>query len=95
MMGMPGVTKIDLTPLWHRELEIVGAYTYGTEILTDGTVSSSYALAFYLVRKKHLEKLVSAAYPLDRYQDAIRHAAEAGSLGAVKVVFDMREEKRR
>ncbi len=95
MMGMPGVTKIDLTPLWHRELEIVGAYTYGTEILTDGTVSSSYALAFDLVRKKHLEKLVSAAYPLDRYQDAIRHAAEAGSLGAVKVVFDMREEKRR
>lgn len=95
MMGMPGVTKVDLTALWHRELEIVGSYTYGTEFLSDGTVSNSYALAFDLVRDKKLERLVSAAYPLDRYKDAIRHAAEAGSLGAIKIVFDMRGEKRR
>ena len=95
MMGMPGVTKVDLTALWHRELEIVGSYTYGTEFLSDGTVSNSYALAFDLVRHKKLERLVSAAYPLDRYKDAIRHAAEAGSLGAIKIVFDMRGEKRR
>jgi threonine dehydrogenase-like Zn-dependent dehydrogenase len=95
MMGMPGVTKVDLTALWHRELEIVGSYTYGTELLSDGKVTSSYALAFDLVRRKQLGKLVSASYTLDRYKDAIRHAAEAGSLGAIKVVFDMREEKRR
>ncbi len=95
MMGMPGVTKVDLTALWHRELEIVGSYTYGTELLSDGTVSNSYALAFDLVRHKKLERLVSASYPLDRYKDAIRHAAEAGSLGAIKIVFDMRSEKRR
>lgn len=94
MLGMPGVTKVDLTPLWHREIEMVGSYTYGTEFLSDGTVTNSYDLAFELVREMQLEKLVTDLYPLDRYKEAIRHAAEAGPLGAIKVVFDLRGEKR-
>ena len=95
MMGIPGTINIDLTSLWHREIEIVGSYTYGTEILGDGSASTSYDLAFTLVRENKLERLVSATYPLDRYKDAIRHAAEAGPKGAIKVAFDMRNEKRR
>ena len=94
MLGMPGVTKVDLTPLWHREVEMVGSYTYGTELLSDGTVTNSYDLAFELVREMELEKLVTDLYPLGRYKEAIRHAAEAGPLGAIKVVFDLRGEKR-
>ena len=86
---------IDLTSLWHREIEIVGSYTYGTEVLGDGSVSTSYDLAFTLVRENKLERLVTATYPLHRYKDAIRHAAEAGPKGAIKVAFDMRDEKRR
>jgi hypothetical protein len=39
--------------------------------------------------------LVSAAYPLARYEEAIEHAAQAGSRGAVRVVFDVRREKER
>ena len=39
-----------------------------------------------------LDKLVTDLYPLDRYKQAIRHAAEAGSLGAIKVAFDLRGE---
>jgi threonine dehydrogenase-like Zn-dependent dehydrogenase len=95
MMGIPGTISIDLTSLWHREIEIVGSYTYGTETLNDGSRNTSYNLAFDLVREKQLERLVSATYPLERYQDAIRHAAEAGPKGAIKVAFDMRNEKRR
>ena len=95
MMGIPGTISIDLTSLWHREIEIVGSYTYGTETLNDGSRNTSYNLAFDLVREKQLERLVSATYPLERYQDAIRHAAEAGTKGAIKVAFDMRNEKRR
>ncbi len=90
MLGMPGVTKVDLTALWHRETELVGSYTYGTETLDDGTRATSFALAFDLVRDAHLDRLVSAAYPLSRYKDALRHAAEAGPRGAVKIVFDQR-----
>ncbi|MEE9413662.1 MAG: zinc-binding dehydrogenase, partial [Acidimicrobiales bacterium] len=95
LLGMPGVSKLDLTGLWHREIEMVGSYTYGTETLTDGSNVSSFALAFDLVKSARLDRLVSAKYPLARYKDAIRHAAEAGHRGAVKVVFDLRDEKAR
>lgn len=93
LLGMPGMTRVDLTPLWHRETELVGAYTYGTEHLADGRTATSFELAMELVPKLGLDRLVSAAYPLDRYRDAIRHAAEAGPRGAIKVVFDLRTEK--
>jgi len=41
------------------------------------------------------DRLVSALYPLDRYTEALSHAAEAGPRGAVRVAFDMRDERRR
>ncbi len=88
LLGMPEAARIDLTGLWHRETELVGAYTYGTETLTDGHTATSFDLAFDLVASAGLERLVSARYPLDRYREAITHAAEAGSRGATKVVFE-------
>ncbi len=90
MVGMPGKVKVDLTGLWHRETEMVGAYTYGTDVWPDGQRISSFQRAMELAADADLGRLVSAAYPLDRYRDAIRHAAEAGQRGSVKVVFDQR-----
>ena len=40
-----------------------------------------------------LGRLVSATYPLARYSDAIEHAANAGRRGAVKIAFDLRDER--
>lgn len=88
LLGMPEAARVDLAGLWHRETELVGAYTYGTETLSDGRTATSFDLAFDLVESAKLERLVSARYPLDRYREAITHAAEAGSRGAVKVVFE-------
>ena len=48
-------------------------------------------LAFELVRDAGLERLVSARYPLERYEEAVAHAAAAGRRGAVKIVFDLRK----
>src|SRR5439155_22138822 len=31
LVGMPGPERIDLAPLWQREIELVGAYAYGSE----------------------------------------------------------------
>lgn len=90
LVGMPGRISVDLTALWHRETELVGAYTYGTEHLPDGTTARTFDLATDLVASAHLERLVSATYPLDRFHDAIAHAANAGSRGAIKVCFDLR-----
>ncbi|MEM7140598.1 MAG: zinc-binding dehydrogenase [Actinomycetota bacterium] len=95
MLGMPGVVEVDLTPLWHRETELVGTYTYGTETLKDGRVATSFELALELAGKVPFDKMISATYPLDRYTEALEHAANAGPRGGVKVAFDMRDEKRR
>jgi threonine dehydrogenase-like Zn-dependent dehydrogenase len=86
VVGMPGHTQLDLTPLWHRESALKGCYAYTRVDFDD---------ALELVQTAQLERLVSATYPLDRYTEAIEHAAGAGTRGAVRVVFDLRGEKQR
>lgn len=103
LLGMPGAVKVDLTGLWQREVSITGAYAYGTEAAATGTGGApesavprrTFELAFELVTEAGLERLVSALYPLERYREAIGHAAAAGRRGAVKVAFDQRRPKRR
>ena len=91
LCGMPGTTTLDLTPLWHKEVALVGAYAYGREQGGRRT----FDLAFELVREADLGRLVSATYPLDRYTEALEHAAAAGPRGAVKIAFDLRTERER
>jgi threonine dehydrogenase-like Zn-dependent dehydrogenase len=86
VVGMPGVTTIDLTPLWQREVALRGAYAYRRE---------DFDAALDLVPARDLGRLVSATYPLARYEDAIAHAASAGARGAVKIAFDLRSERER
>jgi threonine dehydrogenase-like Zn-dependent dehydrogenase len=94
IVGMPGKVSIDLAPLWHRELTVVGAYAYGSESMPPGTEPRrSFELAIDLVAAAGLGSLVSAAYPLERYEEAIGHAGAAGRRGATKVVFDLRTPK--
>ncbi len=102
LVGMPGTVKVDLAPLWHREVKLLGAYAYGTESIAREHTSpgrateksSTFDLAFDLVTSASLERLVSATYPLERHEDAIAHAGSAGSRGAVKIAFDMRSGMR-
>jgi threonine dehydrogenase-like Zn-dependent dehydrogenase len=92
LVGMPGKVSVDLAPLWHRELTLVGAYAYGVE--AEGPEPRrSFELAIDLVGQAGLGSLVTAAYPLERYQEAIAHAGAAGRRGAVKVAFDLRNRK--
>ena len=93
LVGMPGEVSIDLTALWQREVNLVGAYTYGPEAKADGR--HSFELAFELVEAAGLGRRVSATYSLDHHGEAIAHASAAGRRGATKVVFDLRGEKRR
>lgn len=88
LAGMPGRVTADLSPLWQREIRLAGAYTYGPEPLAAGR--RTFDLAFELVAEAGLGRLVSASYPLERFGDALEHAAQAGRRGAVKVVFDLR-----
>ncbi len=93
LVGMAGRTSVDLTGLWHKELRLTGTYAYGVEPAAGGR--RTFDLAMELVEAADLGRLVSAAYPLSRYPEAIAHAADAGRRGAVKVAFDLRAEKER
>jgi threonine dehydrogenase-like Zn-dependent dehydrogenase len=92
VVGMPGPTTLDLAPLWHRELTLVGAYAYGAEgaAPADGR---SFELAFDVVAAAGLGRLVSASYPLERFEEAIAHAGSAGRRGATKIAFDLRTRR--
>jgi threonine dehydrogenase-like Zn-dependent dehydrogenase len=93
LAGMPGHTSVDLTPLWQREIELVGAYAYGHETELGSREPArrrTFDIATEVVRDAGLGRLVTATYPLQRYAEALAHAAEAGRRGAVKIAFDLR-----
>lgn len=91
LLGMPAQVQLDLTGLWHRETELKGAYTYGTETLPDGRRVRTFELALETAAALRAERLLSATYALADHTDALAHAAAAGRRGAVKIAFDTRE----
>jgi threonine dehydrogenase-like Zn-dependent dehydrogenase len=92
LLGMPSDVSLDLTGLWHRETELKGAYTYGTETLPDGTKARTFDLAVDTANAVGAERMLSATYRLADHVDAIAHASAAGRRGAIKIAFDPREE---
>jgi threonine dehydrogenase-like Zn-dependent dehydrogenase len=92
LVGMPGKVTVDLAPLWHREVRLAGAYAYGTEAVGEpgrhGT-TPTFDLAFEVAAATGVGALVSATYPLTRFEDAVAHAGAAGRRGAVKIAFDV------
>jgi threonine dehydrogenase-like Zn-dependent dehydrogenase len=102
LVGMPGKVTIDLAPLWHREVRLAGAYAYGTEDVpaavptgkrkasADGSTEvSTFTLALEVVAAQSTGRLVSATYPLARFEEAVAHAGAAGRRGSVKIAFDV------
>jgi threonine dehydrogenase-like Zn-dependent dehydrogenase len=86
LVGMPGKVTVDLAPLWHREVRLAGAYAYGTEAPEH---VPTFDLAFEVAAAHQTGQLVSATYPLARFEEAVAHAGAVGRRGAVKVAFDL------
>ena len=93
LVGMPGKVTVDLAPLWHREVRLAGAYAYGTErrgrAWTTACPPSHWPSRSW--PPSTTGRLVSATYPLTRFEDAVAHAGAAGRRGAVKIAFDVRK----
>jgi threonine dehydrogenase-like Zn-dependent dehydrogenase len=79
--GMPA-GGVDLTPLWYRELQLIGAYASHSQ-------RCDFETAIRLAGSPVLEGYVDTRYPLGRWREALNHAANAGHLGTVKVAFDI------
>lgn len=82
LSGMPS-GPVDLTPVWYRELEVVGAYA---------SSGDGFASALELAADERLDGCVDGTYPLAEWRDAIAHAMAAGRSGSVKVAFDLTKD---
>ncbi|HYG70921.1 MAG TPA: zinc-binding dehydrogenase [Actinomycetota bacterium] len=88
--GIPA-SGADLTPLWYRELELVGAYTGGLETV-EGERRSAFDLATDIALENPIDDIVGMTYPLARWREALDHAFGAGKLGTLRVAFDPRKD---
>lgn len=91
LVGMPAIPKnVDWTSIWHKELRVIGSYTYGLETHQNRQLRT-FELAMQLLQKmgQDLKPLISAKFPLRSYKEAIQTALHTGKSRAVKVVFEL------
>jgi threonine dehydrogenase-like Zn-dependent dehydrogenase len=90
LVGMPSARScLDLTALWHKEVNLAGAYAYGVEE-HEGERVKSFEFALRMAPQIKLETMVGPRFHLHQYREAIAAARSAGRNGHIKVVFDHR-----
>ncbi len=84
--------KIDLTPIWYREINLIGTMSHGTENWPPGsnTQRSTFSIIEELMEQGeiHPEQLITHHFALDKYRQALTLAAHKAQSRAIKVVFD-------
>jgi len=84
--------RVDLTPVWYQEVDLIGLYAHGMET-RDGLTQHTYDLVVDLLLQGKLtaDGLITHRFPLDGWREAVRTALDKDS-GAIKVVLDYRTE---
>lgn len=82
--------KVDLTPTWHQEIEVVGASGYGPESWR-GATTHTFGLVIEMLQEGALraEGLITHRFPLSEYRRAIATALDKRT-GSIKVTFDLK-----
>ena len=84
--------RVDLTPIWYQEVNLIGATGQGMEYWPLGTdeTASTFEVAAELIQQKllHPEKLITHSFALSDYRNALLTAAHKGHNRAIKVIFD-------
>lgn len=89
VLGLAALPEgVDWTPVWMKEVSIVGSLTYGAEVF-QGKRADTFARAIELVarRRADLTPIQPRKYPLDQYRQALGQAARKKNSGAVKISF--------
>jgi len=94
LVGTGSGGRIDLTPLWFRELTVVGAYGRQLEHAPTGRVGT-YQWVHRLMAEGKLPvaDMLTHKFPLAQYRQALTAALHKSAHGAVKVAFDFRKTK--
>lgn len=100
----PVPLTVDLTPIWFREVTLLGAWMHGTENAPNATgVSalghqrggreSAFQIAARLIRSRAVtpDRLITHRFPLREVRRALQTARHAQEHRAIKVMLDMRD----
>lgn len=94
--GVHGPTYWEDTPLYFKEISLVGSNAFGIEEV-DGVRQHGIAHYLELVRdgRVDLTGMLTHAFALDDWRDAFTALATQDRSGAIKVAFDLRDEGQR
>ena len=84
--------RVDLTPVWYQEIDLIGLLAHGTEEW-DGRQLSTYDLTVELLLngKLNTDGFITHRYPLEHWREAVQTAGNK-TRGAIKVVLDYRQD---
>lgn len=82
--------KVDLTPAWHQEIEVIGAVGYGPESWR-GATTHTFDLVMEMLQEGALraEGLITHRFRLSEYRRAIATALDKRT-GSIKVMFELK-----
>jgi len=88
LIGLAATEKLDLTPLWFKEITMTGSLGYGMQDYRGKRVYT-WDVALDLIRNKKidLEKYVTHKFPIEDYREAIKVNIFKERYGAVKTAF--------
>jgi L-iditol 2-dehydrogenase len=91
IVGSGGGAGVDLTPIWFRELQILGAYGRGSENFQSQTIGT-YQLTHKLMAegKLDLSPMLTHKFRIDQYRQAFAISLNKSAARAIKVAFDFR-----
>jgi threonine dehydrogenase-like Zn-dependent dehydrogenase len=84
--------KLDLTPVWYREIDLVGTLAHGVETLPgSGEKITTFDLTvrWLLEDRIQTDGLLTHRFPLEDYRRAIQTAVDKSRTRSVKVAFDL------
>ncbi len=86
--GVEMPARFEWTPLYFKELRIVGSNAFGFETL-GGETKHAMEIYFDFVQNRGLDvtSIITHRFALDRYRDAFLACYDQGTAGAVKVLF--------
>jgi threonine dehydrogenase-like Zn-dependent dehydrogenase len=88
----PNMMRLDLTPVWNREIDLLGSSGQGMETWPIGSSEqqSTFSVAAEMIAsgQLHPEQLITHHFALPDYRNALMTAANKGHSRATRVVFD-------
>src|SRR5581483_7876130 len=93
LLGAAGISEVDLTPVWYKEAALVGSIDHAADPGPPGPAGGAHrhsvdrALDILAGGLLPGDAVITHAFGLDDYREAIATALDRERSGAIKVVF--------